>query len=157
MAKEEKMMRDFLIQKIQVNQTGNIGKSVFIDFVNLCRFLIPPSDGRLQIGHIKKDELIKLIYNYTDINQPQQQMIKRLKRIHQHKVINQRVSNLKGYPKKECPNQIMKAKKLFQKAPIDKSKQTNEIINLLLQSRGLLNNAINDSINAIDQRSNPPP
>ena len=86
-----------------IKQWGNIGKFVFIDFGKpLLRFLKPLSDGRLQIGHIKKDELIKLIYNYTDINQPQQQMNQEeLKRIHQHKVINQRVSNLrKRIPKK---------------------------------------------------------
>ena len=86
-----------------IKQWGNIGKSVFIDFGKpLLRFLEPLGDGRLQIGHIKKDKFIKLIYNYTDINQPQQHMSQEeLKRIHQHKVINQRVSNLrKRIPKK---------------------------------------------------------
>lgn len=80
-----------------IKQWGNIGKFVFIDFGKpLLRFLKPLVDGRLKIGHIKKDELIKLIYNYTDINQPQQQISQEeLKRIHQDRVINQRISNLR--------------------------------------------------------------
>ena len=44
----------------------------------------------------------------------------------------------------------MKAKKIFKKAPIDKAKATNEIIKpAIAKPRGLLNNAINDSINAL--------
>ena len=80
-----------------IKQWGNIGKFVFIDFGKpLLRFLKPLGDGRLQIGHIKKDELIKQIYNYTNINQPQQQISQEeLKRIHQDRVINQRISNLR--------------------------------------------------------------
>ena len=78
-----------------IKQWGNIGKFVFIDFGKpLLRFLKPLSDGRLQIGHIKKYELIKQIYNYPEIKQ-QKISQEELKRIHQDRVINQRISNLR--------------------------------------------------------------